>query len=667
MKFSSYIIISNHVSLWKITITKKTSSQSIARTGFIYLSQSIASLAIRTLLVRMVLVNFVNMFQEIDEIKTFLESELKTILKTDSPVLLETPVEKARGDFTLKTFALAKELKQNPIELGKLIQNQLKTDFLEKIEVTGGYVNFFLKNEILNQLVLEKILLEKEVYGKSDQFHGQTVMVEYSSPNTNKPLHLGHIRNNLLGMSLANLFEFVGYKVIKAQIINDRGIHICKSMLGYQKWGQGETPETTGLKGDHLVAKYYVLFETALKEEKKQYFQEHKIELIKLSEQAQRQTELDFLKQSGLYQEAQNLLQKWEQDDPETLKLWQTMNSWVYAGWEKTYQELGSRFDKNYYESELYEEGKKFVEEGLQKGIFQKEPDGSVQCDLTDLAKNLGKKTLLRSDGTTVYITQDLALTYHKFKEFNLNKAIWVVANEQTHHFHTLFALMRKLGFTEIADHSYHLAYGMVALPTGKMKSREGIVVDADDLMEEVKNKAKQITQALKNYTPQELETISHEVGLGALKYQLLSVNPLTNVVFNPAESIAFEGNTGPFVQYTAARIHSLKQKAEAEDIKTTGKLDYSSLNRPKEKIVIQLLAEFPTVILSAAERFNPAQLTHYVYELAKEFNRFYQKHSVLSAETEKLKQARLALCQAVEIVIQKSLTLLGIETPEKM
>jgi arginyl-tRNA synthetase len=475
-------------------------------------------------------------------------------------------------------------------------------------------------------------------------------MVEYSSPNTNKPLHLGHIRNNLLGYSVAEILKAYGYDVIKANLVNDRGIHICKSMLAWEKFGNGETPESSGLKGDHLVGKYYVVFDKEYKKE---------IEALKV----EGQSEDEAKKNAPLIQEAQVMLQKWEAGDEDVLNLWKTMNGWVYAGFDKTYKQLGVDFDKFYYESETYLLGKDIIQEGLEKGVFFKKDDNSVWIDLTD--EGLDEKLVLRGDGTSVYITQDLGTAQLKYDEFKMNESIYVVGNEQDYHFKVLFAILKKLG-KEWADGLYHLSYGMVDLPSGKMKSREGTVVDADDLMAEMIETAKERTEELgktEGFNEEEKVNLYQTIGMGALKYFLLKVDPKKRLLFDPNESVDFQGHTGPFVQYTHARIKSVLRKADY----VPGQIKVPSTLSTFERDLIQALANYPAIIEASAKEFSPAQLANYAYDIAKLYNKFYHEETILKAEDENVKGFRLQLSASAARIISESMNLLGIQVPERM
>lgn len=551
------------------------------------------------------------------------------------------------GDFTIVIFPLIKLAKKSPDaignELGEAIKNEI--DFIESFNIVKGFLNLKLKDVVFaNQL--------SELQDDFDHVtpKNATVMVEYSSPNTNKPLHLGHVRNNLLGYSVAEILKADGYNVIKSQIINDRGIHICKSMLAWEKFGNGETPESTGLKGDKLVGNYYVEFDKLYKSEIKAMVADG------IDEETAK-------KQAPSIIQAQEMLLKWEQNDSEVRKLWAMMNEWVYAGFNETYSRLGVNFDQVQYESNTYILGKDLIQKGLDSGILYKKNDGSVWCDLTD--EGLDQKLLLRSDGTSVYMTQDLGTAVERFKENDIQKLIYTVGNEQDYHFQVLFKILKKLGY-EWADQLYHLSYGMVELPEGKMKSREGTVVDADELVEEMISTAKEKSEELGK-----LETLSDEdkiksyekVGLGALKYFILKVDPRKKMLFNPAESIDFNGNTGPFIQYTYARIQSLLAKADY-----AGKGNFGAyVPNESEKEVIMLLAEFKEVIAKSAESLSPALVANYVYELVKSYNSFYQNNPIVKQEDLDAKQFRLQVSDLVAKTIKKALAMLGINVVNRM
>ncbi len=551
------------------------------------------------------------------------------------------------GDFTIVIFPLVKQAKKSPdvigTELGEEVKNQI--DFVENFNVVKGFLNLKIKDQLFaGQL--------SEINNDFDNItpKNETVMIEYSSPNTNKPLHLGHIRNNLLGFSVAEILKADGYNVIKTQIINDRGIHICKSMLAWEKFGNGATPESTGLKGDKLVGNYYVEFDKVYKSEIKAMIADG------IDEETAK-------KQAPAIVEAQEMLLRWEQNDPEVRKLWEMMNSWVYTGFNQTYSRLGVNFDQVQYESNTYILGKDLIQKGLEDGILYKKDDGSVWCDLTD--EGLDQKLLLRSDGTSVYMTQDLGTAVERFKDNHIQKLIYTVGNEQDYHFQVLFKILKKLGY-EWADQLYHLSYGMVELPEGKMKSREGTVVDADDLVEEMCKTAKEKSQELgklESLSDKEKESSYETVGLGALKYFILKVDPKKKMLFNPAESIDFNGNTGPFIQYTYARIQSLLARADYSEKENLG----IYLPNESEKDLIMLLSEFKDVISRAADSLSPALVANYVYELVKTYNSFYQNNPILNQDNENAKQFRLQLSELAGKTIKKSLSMLGISVVNRM
>ena len=589
-----------------------------------------------------------------------LENTIKGITALYGVTLEMVEIQQTRkefeGDYTLVLFPLLKHIKANPHEIGEKLGDYLSSHALwEGQPIVSGYnvVKGFLNLSICENYFLHflhQIAPEKDYGKKPITKDSPAVIVEYSSPNTNKPLHLGHIRNNLLGFSIAKIIEATGKKVYKTQIINDRGIHICKSMIAWQLFGKGETPESTREKGDKLVGKYYVLFDKAYKEEIAGLISEGKTK-----EEAEREAPI-FLK-------AQEMLRLWEQGDPETLALWRQMNQWVYDGFEVTYHNLGVSFDRNYYESETYLLGKDIVQRGLDKGVFYRKEDGSVWIDLT--SEGLDEKLVLRSDGTSVYITQDLGTATKRIEEDfpKVEGMIYTVGNEQDYHFKVLFLILQKLGYTW-AKNLYHLSYGMVELPNGKMKSREGTVVDADDLMEEMVQVAQELSQELgklEGYSDQQKEQLYRVIGLGALKYYILKVDPKKKIAFNPQESIDFQGNTGPFIQYTYARIQSILRRAE------TCQLPKSVSLHPKEKELIKLLSLFPEVVQNAADTYSPALIANYVYDLVKEFNSFYQNVSILGEEDTDKRSLRVHLSRKVGEVIAIGFDLLGIEVPERM
>ena len=556
------------------------------------------------------------------------------------------------GDITMVVFPLVKALKGNPVEIGTQIGNYLVANVNEvaKFNVVGGFLNIVISDAFY--VAFFNAIKNNETFGfVAPKESEKAVMVEYSSPNTNKPLHLGHIRNNLLGYSVAEIIKASGKKVYKTQIINDRGIHICKSMLAWQKFGNGQTPESTGLKGDKLVGNFYVEFD-------KQY----KKEISELIAQCKTEDEAKKLAPSIL--EAQQMLLDWENGKPEVIELWKTMNQWVYDGFEQTYKNLGVNFDSYYYESNTYLLGKEVVQFGLEKGIFEKDPDGSVWIDLT--ADGLDRKIVLRSDGTAVYMTQDIGTAIQRVKDFpDVGGMVYTVGNEQDYHFKVLFLILKKLGF-DWADSLYHLSYGMVELPSGKMKSREGTVVDADDLMAEMTTTAQTISEdlgKLDGYSAAEKAVLFKTIGLGALKYYMLKVDPKKQMMFNPEESVDFAGNTGPFIQYTYARIQSILRKA---DFDTSISILGLELHE-KEKELIKQVQLFPEVIQNAADSHSPALIANYTYELVKEFNSFYQQVSILGEEHHDKKVFRVQLSKSVGNTIKNAFQLLGIEVPERM
>jgi|TARA_Y100001001_G_scaffold95774_1_gene93630 arginyl-tRNA synthetase len=555
------------------------------------------------------------------------------------------------GDLTVVVFPILRVAKGNPAVIGEQIGTYVKEnlDEISDFNVVKGFLNLVIADAYY--LNFFDGIRDQMNFGHEPEA-GKAVMVEYSSPNTNKPLHLGHIRNNLLGYSVAEILKASGKKVYKTQIINDRGIHICKSMLAWQKFGEGETPESTGLKGDKLVGNYYVKFDKAYKEE-----QSYLVAQGKTKEEAE--------KEAPLILEAQDMLRKWEAGDEEVVALWEKMNGWVYEGFEETYKNLGVDFDSYYYESNTYLLGKDNIEEGLKKGVFYKKGDGSVWCDLTE--DGLDEKLVLRSDGTAVYMTQDIGTAIQRVKDHpDVGGMIYTVGNEQDYHFKVLFLILKKLGY-DWAEHLFHLSYGMVDLPSGKMKSREGTVVDADDLVEEMATTAGNIAQELgklDGYSEAEKQELYKIIGLGALKYYILKVDPKKRILFNPEESVDFQGNTGPFIQYTYARIQSILRKAA--DTGVAEDYAYEAL-QSKEKELIKQLALYPETVQLAAENHSPALIANYTYDLVKEFNSFYQQVSILGADTDAEKSFRVALSKKVGEVIEAAFGLLGIQVPERM
>ena len=567
-------------------------------------------------------------------------------------VQLQKTRREFEGDYTLVVFPLLRASRKGPEqtaeEIGRRLMEQMPE--VKGYNVIKGFLNIVL-SEAFWAARLDAVLAEPD-YGKAPA-NGKTSMVEYSSPNTNKPLHLGHIRNILLGYSVSRILEANGNRVIKANLVNDRGIHICKSMLAWEKFGGGETPASSGMKGDHLVGKYYVEFDKAYKAEVK--------ELV-----AGGMDEEEAKREAPIMREAQEMLRKWEAKEPHVYKLWETMNGWVYDGFDVTYDALGVGFDKIYYESQTYLLGKALVEKGLSEGVLFRKEDGSVWADLT--GDGLDQKLLLRSDGTSVYMTQDLGTAYERFKEFRLDDLIYVVGNEQNYHFQVLKLILKKLG-CDWADHIFHLSYGMVELPEGKMKSREGTVVDADDLIEEMVKTAHDMSRELgklDGLTDEEVAGISHMVGLGALKYFILKVDPRKTMLFDPRESIDFNGNTGPFIQYTHARIRSILRKAAETGLRPAAAVDPATVGE-RETELIKLIADYPASVAAAAENYSPAVIANYAYELAKTYNSYYHDCPILR-ETDAARQAvRLTLSQTVARVIASAMDLLGIRVPERM
>lgn len=584
------------------------------------------------------------------DIKQHIQNSISEILKNNYQIenlTLEVQQNKTdfEGDFTVVIFPLVKLAKKSPDVLGNELGEELKKQgAIENFNIIKGFLNLSINNEAFVQNF-------KEIKAQFDvkENKNQTVMVEYSSPNTNKPLHLGHVRNNLLGFSVAQILKEAGYNVVKTQIINDRGIHICKSMLAWEKFGNGETPETTGLKGDKLVGNYYVEFD-----------KNYKSQIAELKQQGL--DEETAKKQAPIILEAQKMLLDWEQNKPEVRELWEKMNAWVYAGFNETYKRLGVDFDQVQYESNTYLLGKDIIEEGLAKGVFFKKEDNSVWIDLTE--DGLDQKLVLRGDGTSVYMTQDLGTAVERFKQNDIQKLIYTVGNEQDYHFQVLFLILKKLGY-DWANQLYHLSYGMVELPEGKMKSREGTVVDADDLMQEMYVTAKEKSEELgklEGLTSEEKEKSYEIVGLGALKYFMLKVDPKKKMLFNPSESIDFNGNTGPFIQYTYARIQSLLNRTNFVES------DFGNYEpNTSEKELIMQLSNYKEVVEKAAETLSPAQVANYVYDLVKTYNSFYQNNPVMTLEDENAKQFKLQISDLTAKTIKKSLNLLGINVVNRM
>jgi arginine--tRNA ligase len=560
------------------------------------------------------------------------------------------------GDMTIVIFPMLRQVKGNPQQIGEAIGAHIKQsapNLVSDFNVIKGFLNLVIADSYYINFLND--IKDNPQYGLAAPNSKEALLVEYSSPNTNKPLHLGHIRNNLLGYSVAEILKAAGHKVYKTQIINDRGIHICKSMIAWQRFGNGETPESTGLKGDKLVGNYYVAFDKAYKTEIEQLIAEGK-------------TKEEAEKQAPIFLAAQELLRKWEAGDAEVLALWKKMNSWVYDGFGVTYKNLGVDFDSNYYESNTYLLGKDIVEQGLAKGVFFKKEDGSVWCDLT--ADGLDEKLVLRSDGTSVYITQDMGTATQRVKDYpDVKGMVYTVGNEQDYHFKVLFLILKKLGY-DWASKLYHLSYGMVDLPSGKMKSREGTVVDADDLISEMQQTAKEISQELgklDGYTEEQKEELYRTIGLGALKYYILKVDPKKRILFDPKESIDFQGNTGPFVQYTYARIRSILRKYNEV---ATGKPQVTNLPNElheKEKTLLRSIGQFPAVVQDAADNYSPALVANYVYDLVKDFNSFYQNVSILGEQDPVKLDFRVALCRKISEIIAEAFKMLGIQVPERM
>lgn len=558
------------------------------------------------------------------------------------------------GDYTLVTFPMLKISRKNPEATAQEIGQWMveKFDVVTDFSVIKGFLNLTLADNYWVK-AMDGLMTEPN-YGFVCS-NSRTVMVEYSSPNTNKPLHLGHVRNNLLGYSVSKILEAAGNDVLKVNLVNDRGIHICKSMIAWQRFGGGETPSSSGLKGDHLVGKYYVEFDKAYKAEIKQLVEGG-------------MSEEEAKKEAPIIRAAQEMLVKWEARDKEVYDLWQMMNSWVYDGFEKTYATMGVSFDKTYYESNTYLLGKKLVEIGLEKGVFYRRDDGSVWINLEE--DGLDEKLLLRADGTSVYMTQDLGTALERYQEYHFDDLTYVVGNEQNYHFQVLKLILKKLGY-EWSDSIYHLSYGMVELPEGKMKSREGTVVDADDLMEEMITQARAISQEmgkLDGLSAEESDQICRMIGLGALKYFILKVDPRKTMLFNPAESIDFNGNTAPFIQYTHARIKSLERRAQEAGVTLLNKVPQGRVLEVKEVELLKLLLDFSQTVSQAAQEHSPAVVAYYVYELAKLYNQYYHDYPILKAEVEMQdKQFRLALSLQVATMIRKAMSLLGIEVPDRM
>ncbi len=574
---------------------------------------------------------------------------------SDNQIQFQETRKEFTGDITIVMFPLLKISKKSPELTGQDIGNYLKTHYtdVEDFSVIKGFLNIVISRSYWLSFLSDTI--QYKDFGKAKPGpQSRKVMVEYSSPNTNKPLHLGHIRNNLLGYAISNILKANGHEVIMVNLVNDRGIHICKSMLAWQKWGRGKTPQSVDKKGDHLVGEYYVKFDF-----------EYKKEIQELVSQGMSQEEAE--KKAPLIKEAQEMLRKWEAKDKETVELWQTMNGWVYAGFDETYKKLGVTFDKIYYESQTYLLGKAIVQKGVEDGILIRRPDNSVWADLT--GDGLDEKLLLRSDGTSVYMTQDLGTACLRYDEYHVDQMIYVVGNEQNYHFQVLSLILQKLGYSW-ASQLKHMSYGMVELPEGKMKSREGTVVDADDLIDEMRQTAHQMSSELgklEGLSEEEKNNIIRVIGLGALKYFILKVDPKKNMLFDPQESIDFNGNTGPFIQYTYARIQSVLRKGAETGLKVPDRLNTATQIDEKEKQLVKLIFKYPSVVHDAGETLNVALVANYVYDLAKEYNQFYHDHPVLKEENADLRDFRLAVCKITGEVIASGMLLLGIEVPERM
>ncbi len=581
---------------------------------------------------------------DIAKLKNLISDSIKNAIKKSYGIVTEinliSPPDIKLGDFTVEFFAIAKSLQMSPTDVSQKIAQNISCNIVDKAVAAGPYLNIKIKNDVLFPTVIGEIFSQKEAYGNTKNLLSERIMTEYLSPNTNKPLHLGHLRNGALGMAVSNILEANGAKVIKSNLVNDRGIHICKSMIAWQKWGNDSSPQSMNMKGDHFVGYYYVKFSQEVKND------------------------------PNLDKEAQDMLIKWEHNDPETLELWQKMNAWVFAGFADTYAKLGLKFDVEYHESETYKLGKKLVDTGVQKGVFVQEPTGAITATLPEaefgVEKNgaLKKATLIRNDGTSVYITQDLETAKLKFDQFDLTQSIYVVGSEQDYHFKVLFQLLKMLGFPW-APKCHHLSYGMVYLPEGKMKSREGKVVDADDLIDEMKMLAKD--EIIKRHTDKklpesEIDSRASKVAIAAINYYLLQFSPRQDIHFDPKASLAFEGNTGPYCQYTYARAISILNKND-----NTAKSDLGLLGNDDELILLNKLVAFPTQIEEAARDYNPSKITTALYEIAKSFNQFYQKNQVLNLEDKPLSAARVELVNATAITIKKGLALLNIETLMEM
>jgi arginyl-tRNA synthetase len=591
-----------------------------------------------------------SLVQKIKEVSARAIVELFKVEASADSILVNQTKPEFEGDYTVVLFALVKQLRQSPDQLGKQIGDYLvgnNKELFRDYNVIKGFLNLIVGDTYFNEFLLSNFERSDPA---SHEKTGRKVVVEYSSPNTNKPLHLGHLRNNFLGWSVAEILKASGNEVAKTCVVNDRGVHICKSMIAWEMFAGGATPETEGIKGDHFVGDYYVKFSN-----------EHKKETEELVAAGQGKEEAE--RNAPIMQRTQQMLVDWEKGKPEVIELWKRMNGWVYKGFDETYKRIGSDFEKIYYESETYLLGKRFVEEGLKQGVFYRKEDGSVWINLTD--EGLDEKLVLRKDGTSVYITQDLGLADEKYKDFHYDQSIYIIADEQNYHMKVLELILKKLG-KPYADGIFHLSYGMVDLPTGRMKSREGTVVDADDLVDEMVLEAEKKTKEkskVEEFSEIELKELYETLALGALKFYLLKVDPKKRMVFNPEESIDFHGFTGPFVQYTYARIKSILRKEKAVNSQLTGATGLLKL----EKGLLVLLDQYGDIVQQAAMEYSPAVIANYIYSVAQTYNTFYTAHSVLKAESEEKKQLRLQLCQLTSSVIQHAMSLLGIRVPERM
>ncbi|WP_289054336.1 arginine--tRNA ligase [Carboxylicivirga marina] len=593
-----------------------------------------------------------------NQIKASVVSAVKKLYATDiaeESVQIQLTRKDMKGDYTIVVFPLLNISKKNPIETGKELGECIQEDCADvsEFEVVKGFLNLQLSTSYWTNLLNENVHNEQYGITEADD-KSPLVMIEYSSPNTNKPLHLGHIRNNLLGYSLSRIVSANGNQVVKTNIVNDRGIHICKSMLAWKKWGEGQTPESTGKKGDHLVGDFYVKFD-----------QEYKKEQAALIEAGQTKDEAEA--NSALMKEAREMLVKWEAHDTEVYGLWEQMNQWVYQGFDVTYKKMGVDFDKIYYESDTYKVGRDMVLEGLDKKAFYRRDDNSVWADLEK--DGLDEKLLLRTDGTSVYMTQDIGTAKLRYDDYNIDKMVYVVGNEQNYHFKVLAIVLDRLGLNWGKD-LVHFSYGMVELPEGKMKSREGTVVDADDLMQDMINTARDMSKELgklEGYSEEEAEKVYEMIALGALKYFMLKVDPRKNMTFDPKESIDFNGNTGPFIQYTYARIQSIYRKAKANGIAISDKADLNTELSEKEIQLMRMVSNFPAVVAEAGKVYSPALIANFVYDLAKEFNQFYHESPIAVEEDETKRSMRLLLCKSVGTVIKNGMWMMGVDVPERM